>query len=95
MITSTTTIAAAIPGPRVRSLDDVRAFGDEVFSGGLGGAARRRQVAEHIGHIASAHVADGVLDVREERSVFSASLRVPTARPLLIRGPTIDSEALR
>jgi CDP-glycerol glycerophosphotransferase (TagB/SpsB family) len=68
-----------LPGPRVRSLDDVRAFGEEVLSGGLGGAPRRREVAEHIGHVASAHVADRILDLLEERSVFSAGLKAGAA----------------
>lgn len=79
-----------LPGPRVRSLDDVRAFGDEVLSGGLGGTARRREVAEHIGHVASAHVAHRVLDLLEERNVFSAPLGsapLPPTDALGLPGP--------
>lgn len=67
-----------LPGPRLADEAGVRAFGTDVLAGGSTSAARRREVAAHIGHVTSDRVADDVLDHLERHRVFSAPL-VPAA----------------
>ncbi len=64
-----------LPGPKLRSEADVRAFGADVLSGGVDSAARRREVAEHVGLVDGVDVANRVLDELESRAVFRAPLR--------------------
>lgn len=64
-----------LPGPKLRTLDDVREFGRDVRDGGSRSSARRREVAEHIGHVGGPHVADRIMDKLEARGVFSRPLR--------------------
>jgi CDP-glycerol glycerophosphotransferase len=64
-----------LPGPKLRTLDDVREFGRDIHDGGSGSSARRREVAEHIGHVSGPRVADRIMDELEARGVFSQPLR--------------------
>lgn len=64
-----------LPGPKLRTLDDVREFGRDIRDGGSRSSARRREVAEHIGHVGGPHVADRIMDELEARGVFSRPLR--------------------
>lgn len=63
-----------LPGPRLQTEDDVRAFAADVLAGGSASAARRREVAAHIGHASSSSVADDILDALSARGVFSKPL---------------------
>ena len=64
-----------LPGPKLRTLDDVREFGRDVLDGGTGSSARRHEVAEHIGQVSGPRVADRILDELAARGVFSRPLR--------------------
>lgn len=64
-----------LPGPKLRTLDDVREFGRDVRDGGLGWSARRRAVAAHIGHVSGPRVSDRIMDELAARGVFSRPLR--------------------
>ncbi|MFD4422849.1 CDP-glycerol glycerophosphotransferase family protein [Agromyces sp. NPDC058484] len=64
-----------LPGPKLRTLDDVREFGRDVQGGGIGSSARRREVAEHVGHVSGSGVADRILEELAARGVFSRPLR--------------------
>lgn len=64
-----------LPGPKLRTLDDVREFGRDTRDGGSRSSARRREVAEHIGHVGGPHVADRIMDELEARGIFSRPLR--------------------
>lgn len=63
-----------LPGPKLRTLDDVREFGREIRDGGSRSSVRRREVAEHIGHVGGARVADRIMDELAARHVFSRPL---------------------
>lgn len=64
-----------LPGPKLRTLDDVREFGRDILAGGTGSSARRREVAEHIGHVSGPRVADRIMDELAARGAFSRPLR--------------------
>lgn len=64
-----------LPGPKLRTLVDVREFGRDVRDGGSRSSARRWEVAEHIGHVSGPRVADRIMDELAARAVFSRPLR--------------------
>lgn len=64
-----------LPGDRLRTAGDFAAFAQDVLTGGAQGAARRAEVAQHIGHVAAPHPADAILDALAARGVFSGPLR--------------------
>ena len=83
-----------LPGPKLRTLDDVREFGRDVRDGGSGSSARRRHVAEHIGHVSGPRVADRILDELDARAVFSRPLRAAAGPgPADSRAHSLDQDS--
>jgi hypothetical protein len=64
-----------LPGPRIATVDDARAFAEDVLAGGVASRGRRCEVAEHVGLAARDDVANTVLEMLAERGVFAAPLR--------------------
>lgn len=64
-----------LPGPRISTVDEFWDFGRDVHERGIESAARRAEVARHIGHVALPQAAHGVLDALSAARVFSEPLR--------------------
>lgn len=63
-----------LPGDKVLSGDDFAAFADDVREGGVRTRPRRRQVAEHWGHVFHPDAPDRILDELNRRDVFGGRL---------------------
>jgi CDP-glycerol glycerophosphotransferase len=63
-----------LPGPRILTTDDVKSFAQDVQSGGMRSAARRKEVIEHLEIITARPVADRILDVLAARGVFGSRM---------------------
>lgn len=64
-----------LPGPRIRTFDEIAPFALDVANGGTMTAARRAEVIEHLGLAADVPVADSILDALASDGVFGTRLR--------------------
>lgn len=68
-----------LPGPRIRTTQDIKEYAEDVKAGGALTATRRHEVAKHLGLATARPVSHRILDKLSSQGVFGPRIRTESA----------------